>query len=105
MSRLQQTNLLHIILADLKRLRGLLLLTVLLVVSSLVVVYLSHQSRELMAEREDLLRERDALDIEWRHLVIEESALAEHSRIEQLAQRNLQMQRPDDDQEVLVPWR
>lgn len=105
MSRLQQTNLLHIIFADLKRLRGLLLLTVLLVVSSLVVVYLSHQSRELMAEREDLLRERDALDVEWRHLVIEESALAEHSRIEQLAQRNLQMQRPDDDQEVLVPWR
>lgn len=105
MSRLQQTNLLRIILADLKRLRGLLLLTALLVITSLMVAYLSHQSRELMAEREDLLRERDALDIEWRHLVIEESALAEHSRIEQLAQRNLQMQRPDDEQEVLVPWR
>lgn len=105
MSRLQQTSLLHVISADLKRLRGLLVLTVLVMISSLLVVYMSHQSRELMAEREDLLRERDALDVEWRHLVIEQSALAEHSRIEQLAQRNLQMQRPDEDQEVLVPWR
>ncbi|MCC5879809.1 MAG: cell division protein FtsL [Idiomarina sp.] len=105
MSRLQQTSLLHIIYDDLKRLRGLVLLSTLVVITSLLVVYLSHQSRELMADRETLLQQRDALDVEWRHLVIEQSALAEHSRIEQLAQRNLQMQRPDDDQEVLIPWR
>lgn len=105
MSRLQETSLLRIIYQDLARHRGLILLATLTLVSSLLVVYLSHLNRELMVEREVLLRERDALDVEWRHLVIEQSSLAEHSRIEQIAQRNLSMQRPADDQEVLVPWR
>lgn len=105
MSKLQQISLLTVIGEDIRRLRGLMLLSTLLLITALAVVYLSHLNRELMVEREGLLQERDALDVEWRHLVIEQTALAEHNRIEQLAQTNLQMARPAENQEVLVPWR
>lgn len=105
MNKLQQASLLQVISKDIRRLRGLLVLSLLVLCTALMVVYMTHLNRELMAEREQLLQQRDALDVEWRHLVIEQSALAEHSRIEQLAQRNLSMQRPSEAQEVLVPWR
>lgn len=105
MNRLQQTSLLRVIREDMRRLRGLLTLSVMLLITAMSIVYLSHLNRELMVEREALLQQRDELDIEWRHLVIEQTALAEHNRIEQLAQTNLQMQRPAGHQEVLVPWR
>ena len=105
MNKLQQTSLLNVISEDLARVRGLLILSALLLVTALAVVYLSHLNRELMVERELLLQQRDELDVEWRHLIIEQTALAEHSRIEQLAQANLQMQRPAESQEVMVPWR
>lgn len=105
MNKLQQTSLLKVIREDLGRLRGLLTLSVMLLITALAIVHLSHQNRELMVKREALLQQRDELDVEWRHLVIEQTALAEHNRIEQLAQINLQMQRPAGNQEVLVPWR
>ena len=105
MNKLQQTSLLTVINDDLGRIRGLLTLAALLLITALAMVYLSHLNRELVVERELLLQERDELDVEWRHLVIEQTALAEHNRIEQLAQVNLQMQRPAESQEVLVPWR
>lgn len=105
MNTLQQTSLLRVIREDMRRLRGLLTLSVMLLITAMSIVYLSHLNRELMVEREALLQQRDELDIEWRHLVIEQTALAEHNRIEQLAQTNLQMQRPAGHQEVLVPWR
>lgn len=105
MNKLQQTSLLTVISEDLGRIRGMLTLSALLLITALAVVYLSHLNRELMVEREQLLQQRDELDVEWRHLIIEQTALAEHSRIEQLAQADLQMQRPAENQEVLVPWR
>lgn len=105
MNRRQQVSLLRVIAEDLRHFRGLIMLALLALSSALMVVYMSHLNRELIVEREELIQARDALDVEWRHLVIEQTALAEHNRIEQLAVRNLAMQRPDDDQEVLVPWR
>ncbi|CUS47400.1 MAG: cell division protein FtsL [Idiomarinaceae bacterium HL-53] len=90
---------------DLMRYRGLLIVTLLVMGSALAIVYQTHTYRELMAARETLLKERDELDIEWRHLLVEQNALSEHSRIETLARQQLDMQRPDEAQEVLVPWR
>ncbi|MCC5855800.1 MAG: cell division protein FtsL [Idiomarina sp.] len=99
------TQLISELYRDLKRYRGLLFWTGVALVSALVIIYQTHQYRELMAERETLLRERDLLDVEWRHLIVEQNSLSEHSRIEQLATRDLGMGRPRDEQEVLVPWR
>ncbi|RUO26627.1 cell division protein FtsL [Aliidiomarina minuta] len=105
MSAIQHSSLLRVIYQDLVRFRGLLFWALLVLISSLAVIYLTHANRELIAERETLLQARDELDVEWRHLVIEQSSLAEHSRIEHLATRDLNMQRPGEEQEVLVPWR
>lgn len=97
--------LLQIILADIKQYRGLLVWLVVALGSALLTVYLTHLNRELLAEREELLKYRDAIDVEYRHLVIEQTTLSSHNRIESLAQRELGMQRPTEAQEVLVPWR
>ena len=46
--------------------------------------------------------ERERLDSEWRNLMLEETALAEHSRVQDLAKKELEMKRPDGDKEVVV---
>ena len=45
-------------------------------VSAIFVVTTAHRTRLLTAEREQLVLERDALDIEWRNLILEENASA-----------------------------
>ncbi|MOA70458.1 Cell division protein FtsL [compost metagenome] len=46
--------------------------------------------------------ERDALDIEWRNLILEENALGDHSRVERIATEKLQMQHVDPSQENII---
>jgi cell division protein FtsL len=82
----------------------LVLLFLAVVGSALAVIYVSHSHRLLTMERDELLSERDAIDIEWRHLQIEQNTLTEHSRVERIAQQRLNMVRPERDHEVLVPW-
>ena len=48
------------------------------------------------------MREKDQLDVEWRNLVLEQRALTEHNRIEAMVQKELDMHRPDVDDEVVV---
>lgn len=52
-----------------------LLLMAAVLVSAVLVVTTAHKTRLLTAERERLLLERDALDIEWRNLILEENSL------------------------------
>ena len=42
------------------------------------------------------------LDIEWRHLLLEQNALAEHSRVSDIAREKLNMARPAPLSEKLV---
>lgn len=79
-----------------------LVLLVLVLMSALGVVLITHHSRQLIAQQEQLLIERDQLDIEWRNQILEENSLAEHSRIERLAEKELEMKRPSRDSEVVV---
>ena len=62
----------------------------------------AHHTRLLTAQREQLVLERDALDIEWRNLILEENALGDHSRVERIATEKLQMQHVDPSQENIV---
>lgn len=71
-------------------------------VSSVLVVTTTHETRRLTAEREQLVLERDALDIEWRNLILEENALGDHSRVERIANEKLHMQHVDPAQENIV---
>lgn len=99
----ERNGLIRIIGSDLLRhgkLTLLLLITVL--VSAILVVTTTHQTRRLTAEREQMVLEKDALDIEWCNLILEENALGDHSRVERIATEKLQMQRVDPSQENIV---
>ncbi|MEJ4046358.1 cell division protein FtsL [Erwinia sp. SLM-02] len=79
-----------------------LILLVSVLVSSVLVVTTAHKTRLLTAQREQLVLERDALDIEWRNLILEENALGDHSRVERIATEKLQLQHVDPSQENIV---
>ncbi|WP_371196358.1 cell division protein FtsL [Glaciecola sp. SC05] len=95
-------NLIMIIATDLGRHLFLILLYLAVIASALAVVVSTHNNRQLIIAQEQLVQEKDALDIEWRHLIIEQTALTEHNRIERLVQEKLNMRRPTQDDERLV---
>ena len=71
------------------------------VVSAIALIYTKHESRKLFVELERLSDERDALNIEWGQLQIEQSTWATHARIEQVATDRLKLSRPAT-QEIYV---
>lgn len=62
-----------------------LCLFICIIITAITVVTTAHHTRLLTAQREQLVLERDALDIEWRNLILEENALGDHSRVERIA--------------------
>jgi cell division protein FtsL len=95
-------NLLLILATDLGRHLFLAALFLSVVASAIAVVVSTHNNRQLIITHEELIQEKDALDVEWRHLIIEETALTEHNRIERLMQDKLDMRRPTQADEKLV---
>ncbi|SQI27280.1 cell division protein FtsL [Salmonella enterica subsp. arizonae] len=79
-----------------------LCLFICIILTAVTVVTTAHHTRLLTAQREQLVLERDALDIEWRNLILEENALGDHSRVERIATEKLQMQHVDPSQENIV---
>lgn len=79
-----------------------LALLLLIFVSAMGVVFTTHHTRQVITAKDHALVERERLDNEWRNLLIEETALAEHSRVQELAQKELDMKRPDSEKEVVV---
>jgi cell division protein FtsL len=64
------------------------------VLSAIALVYTKHESRKLFVELEALTQERDALNIEWGQLQIEQSTWAQHARIDKVATDDLSLVRP-----------
>ena len=95
-------NLLVIIMSDLSRHLFLLCLFFTVIGSSLAVIISTHQNRQLVIAQEQLVKQKDLLDIQWRHLIIEQSALTEHNRIERAMSEQLGMKRPTREDEVLL---
>lgn len=95
-------NLLMIITTDLGRHLFLVILYLSVIGSAVAVVVSTHKNRQLIIAQEQLIQEKDALDIQWRHLIIEQTALTEHNRIERFVQDNLNMRRPTQEDEKLV---
>lgn len=95
-------NLLVLIINDLGRHPMLLILYFAVIASALGVVVMTHKNRQLLIEHEQLIEEKDRLDIEWRHLVIEQNALTEHNRIERLVKEKFDMHRPTSDEVILI---
>ena len=78
------------------------LLWCLLLGSAIAVVWSKHQGRSLFIQLQGLHAERDALDIEWGQLKLEQSAWATHGRVEQAARADLQMVIPRPEEVRLV---
>ena len=77
-------------------------LWVALLAAAIAVVWGKHEARSLFIELQSLHAERDALDIEWGQLKLEQSAWAVHGRVEQTARLNLQMVVPRPDEVRIV---
>lgn len=82
-----------------------LLLLILILISSISVVLVTYETRNQISHRDRLLEERVKLDDEWSNLILEENSLAEHSRVQRLATKELDMIRPDADKEVIVNFK
>ena len=98
-----KSNLAKLIVDDLLTVgRMPLLVLILIFASAMGVVFTTHHTRQAITEKDQALQERERLDNEWRNLLIEETALAEHSRVQEIAKDELQMKRPDSDKEVVI---
>lgn len=84
------------------RLWLVVLLWVSVLVSSLMVVYASHQTRLKVNELAELRQQQDQLHIVWSQYLLEESAWASYGRVEKIAIEKLLMQVPPTQQIVMV---
>lgn len=78
-------------------------LVALLVASSIGVVVSAHENRELFNTLSHLQGERDRYQQEWSQLLLEQSALSAHGRVEKLAAERFGMVVPGRQDFVLVP--
>ena len=73
-------------------------------VSAIAVVNVSFECRLLSDELMQLRTREQQLQIEWGQLLLEESALAAHARLEEIARSELGMRRPTGAEiRVVVP--
>lgn len=66
------------------------------------VVSTKHEARSRFIQLQGLNGERDALEIEWGQLKLEQSAWATHGRVEQTARVGLRMVVPRPDEVRIV---
>ncbi|BDM66048.1 cell division protein FtsL [Shewanella sp. NFH-SH190041] len=97
-----QLSLPRIVVQDLWHHKWIALLALLTVLNATAVVYASHVNRQQVSKWDQLMQQRDRLDIEWRNLLLEEQSLAEHSRVTSIATKELHMHRPAPSEEVVV---
>ncbi len=64
------------------------------IVSAIASVYARHESRRQFVLLQKLTAERDALEVEWGRLQIEQSAWSGHARVEELARKKMSMRMP-----------
>ncbi len=99
----QPHNLTKLIAVDLLTVGRLpLVLLILIFASAMGVVFTTHHTRQAITEKDLELVDRERLDNEWRNLILEENALAEHSRVQAMAISELDMKRPDGNSEVVI---
>lgn len=71
-------------------------------VSALGVVYVKHLERKRFLELQALEHARDAMQVEWGKLQLEQSTWTTHDRIEGIARNKLDMYLPPADSVVVV---
>ena len=79
----------------------MLILLLAITLSALGTVWLTHQTRGLVAEKGDLILQHQALENEYLNLRLEEATLSDNTRIEAIA-KQFGMQRATPEQEVVI---
>jgi cell division protein FtsL len=77
----------------------LLLLTV---VTGMGSAYAKHESRKLFQELQRLEAERDAMNVEWGQLQLEQSTHTTHGKVEIAAHERLNMEIPSPERVVIL---
>ena len=90
------------ILPDLGRHKFQVILALAIIGSAMTTIVVTNETRLLTITLNQLQDERDKFDIEWRHLLLEQNALAEHSRVSDIAKSKLQMARPSPLKEKII---
>lgn len=80
-----------------------LALLVVLAASSIGVAVAAYQNRNLFNTLSGLQNQRDAYQQEWSQLLLEQSALSAHGRVEKLASERFGLVVPGREDIVLVP--
>lgn len=80
----------------------LLLLSALVLLTAIGVVYAKYASRRHFVELQELLVQRDQVEVEWGRLQLEQSTWATNVRVDNTARRKLQMRLPGADQVVVI---
>ncbi len=70
--------------------------------SVIAVIWVRHENREIFVELQALYHHRDDLNIEWRNLLIERTALTRHNLLENWAQTNAKMRAPEEQLVLLL---
>lgn len=78
------------------------LLLVALLVSALGVVYTKHVNRRLFVQLQELQAARDRVQEHWSRLLLEQSTLATHGRVDETARARLGMAIPNPDSVVML---
>ena len=85
-----------------RRPTALPLMLLVVVVSAVCVVYSKHQGRKLFIELQALENARDAMDVEWGQLQLEQSTLTTQGQVEIAARDRLGMVVLSADDMVIV---
>jgi len=81
---------------------SVIIMTVIVIISSMAVVYSKYMWRTEFSELQLLENKRDKLDEEWGKLLLEESTWASPARVEQQARLRLNMIVPTADMKVII---
>lgn len=79
-----------------------LVILMLIMLTALLTVFVTHETRLIIAQHDELQNEHAELEVESRNILLEEYSLSEHSRIETKAREELGMIRPDSKHEIIV---
>lgn len=71
-------------------------------ITSILVIYYKHLSRQLFADLQALHKTRDALHVEWTQLLLEQGAWGSDARLEKIAREKLNMKLPASDAIVVI---
>ncbi len=80
----------------------LLFLAFSLLLTSIGVVYSKYANRKQFVALQMLRAERDAIEVEWGRLQLEQSTWATHARVEKIARKRLKMHIPTAEEVVVV---